>query len=199
MMKNTFKMFSFLFVFALATTARAGIMIEPYLGYELGSEAKLESGGTNDGGKTSGLDLGLRVAYTLPVMVWIGLDYSMMSDGKFKGDSSANDGKMDRSNLYLDVGVDLPILARAWVGYGLMNSAKLKFDGGGSTTLKKGTNLKFGVGFTALPIVSLNLEYFMHDYKDYDSSTGASGSTSDIWSTHKENGLLLSVSAPFEF
>lgn len=198
MIKNVLKIFAVLFVFATAATAQAGLMVEPYLGYELGSQAKLEAGGGDSGGKTSGVDLGLRVAYTLPVLVWIGLDYSLMTGGTFKGESSANDGKTDRSNLYLDVGVDLPILARAWVGYGLMNEAKFKADSGGNLTLKKGTNIKLGVGFTMLPIVSLNIEYFMHDYSDFESGN-VSGSTSDLWNTHKENGVLLSVSAPFEF
>ena len=199
MIKNTFKIFSFLFVIAIANQAQARLMLEPVLGYELGSTSKLETAGLDLGGKTSGVDLGLRVAYALPMMVWFGLDYSMMSDGKFAGEFPGTDGKVDRSNLYFDVGVDLPVLARVWAGYGLMNSTKLKFDSGGDTTLKNGTNIKLGVGFTALPLVSLNVEYFMHDYKDYDSSSGGSGSASDIWSTHKESGLLLSVSAPFKF
>lgn len=197
MMKNIFKVCFLVGVLAMGTTANAGIMLEPYFGYELGSTMKLESGGSDDGGKTSGLDLGLRVAYTLPVMVWLGLDYSLMSGGTSKGESSANDGKVDRSNLYFDVGVDLPVLARFWLGYGLMNSAKLKFDSGGDTTLKNGTNLKFGVGFTALPLLSINLEYFMHDYKDYEAGA-FSGSTDSVWSTHKENGIMLGLSAPFD-
>jgi len=196
MIKNVIKIFSFLLVVAVGAKANAGLMIEPYLGYELSSALKLEAGGVDSGGKTSGLDLGLRVAYKLPMMVWLGLDYSMMSDGKFKGEDASNDGKVDRSNLYFDVGVNLPVLARLWVGYGLMNSAKAKFDAGGETTLKNGTNIKLGVGLTPLPMVSINLEYFMHDYKDWESGSN-SGAASDVWSTHKESGLLLGVSVPF--
>lgn len=198
-MKNVLKICSFLFVFALATESQARLMLEPYLGYELDSKLTLEGvgGGSDDGGKTSGVTLGARVAYALPMMVWFGLDYSMAKDATFKGNVSANDTKLDRSNLYLDVGVDLPVLVRLWAGYGLMNSTKYKFTGN-EVTLKNGTAYKIGAGFTLLPLVSLNVEITSQDYKDFEG-VSLSGSASDIWSTHKETGLLLSVSAPFKF
>lgn len=197
-MKTTFKVFSVLFVIAIATQAQARIMLEPYLGYEMDSKLKLESSGTDIGGKTSGTTLGARVAYALPTMVWFGVDYSLTKDAKFKGNFSSDDGKVDRSNLYVDVGVDLPVLARVWAGYGIMNSSKYKFDSGGETTLKDGTAIKLGVGFTALPLVSINVEVTSQDYKNYESGS-FSGSVGDAWETHKETGLLLSVSAPFKF
>jgi hypothetical protein len=197
-MKNMIKLFSFLFVFVATSQAHARIMVEPYLGYELGSTLKLESGGVDDGGKTTGVALGARLAYALPAMVWFGLDYSMVKDATLKGNSSVNDAKVDRSNLFFDVGVDLPVLARVWAGYGLMNSSKYKFDGGTETTLKNGTTIKMGVGFTALPLVSINVEVFSQDFKDYESGSN-SGSVGDVWDTHKETGVLLSVSAPFKF
>lgn len=196
MIKNVFKLFSAALVMTLAIKANAGILVEPYLGYEPSSELKLESLGVNIGGKTSGANLGVRVGYKLPLMLWAALDYSMMSGGKMKGDLI--DAKVDRSNLYLDVGFDLPVLARVWLGYGIMNSQKYKYDGGTDLTLKNGSNIKLGLGFTMLPLVSLNLEYFMHDYKDYESAAG-SGSTSGAWNTHKETGVMLGVSVPFNF
>src|SRR5689334_16492801 len=110
-MKNVLKLVAMVLVLGLTTKAHAGLMVEPYLAYELSSEMKLDSTVLGDsGGKTSGPDFGLRLGYKLPVMVWVGLDYSLMSDGTYKGNGS--DAKIDRSNLYLDVGVDLPVLAR---------------------------------------------------------------------------------------
>lgn len=196
-MKNVLKIFSLVVVLGFVTKAHAGLMVEPYLAYELSSEMKLDSTVLGDsGGKTSGADFGLRLGYKLPMMVWLGLDYSLMSDGTYKA-NGASDAKIDRSNLYFDVGIDLPVLARVWLGYGLMNSAKLKASGMSDLTLKNGSsNIKLGVGLTMLPFVSLNLEYFMHDYKDYESG-GASGSADSFFSSHKESGLQLGVSIPF--
>lgn len=195
-MKQAFKILSLVLILGFTTQVRAGVLVEPYFTYETGSALKLESSAGDDGGKSSGLNLGLRAAYRLPVMVWLGLDYSMMSGGTFKGVSSVNDGKIDRSNLYFDVGVNLPVLVRVWAGYGLMNIAKIKSDSGGDLTLKSGTNFKLGLGFTALPLVSINFEYFIHDYKNYESGS-ASGSTSDLWTNHKETSAAIGVSVPF--
>lgn len=197
-MKSFIKLTLFLLSTTVATKSWAGLLVEPFLGYEIGSTLQMESGSSNGGGKTTGLDLGVRVGYKLPMMLWFAADYSMMSGGVFKADTSGNDGKIDRSNLYIDVGFDLPVLARVWLGYGVMNSFKSSPDSGGSSsTIKDGTNIKLGVGLKTLPFLSINLEYFMHDYAKVDPAISGSTTLSDSFSSHKESGLMLGVSVPF--
>lgn len=160
-----------------ASTSHADILIEPYIGYEMGKG----TAGTTDF-KLSGTDLGLRVGYASPVMFWAALDYTMGS-GTFDPDGgSSGDGK--RSSLGAVVGLDFPILLRAWLGYGFTNDLKLDSD-----TLK-GKYTKLGVGFTGLPFVSLNLEVISDTW---DDSSG--GGDPDA----KNTSYLISVSLPLEF
>lgn len=160
-----------------ASTSHADILIEPYIGYEMGKGTQ----GTDDF-KLTGTDLGLRLGYASPVMFWAALDYTMGS-GTFDPDSSASvDGK--RTSLAAVVGVDFPILLRAWLGYGFQND--LKID---SETFK-GKYTKLGVGFTGLPFVSLNLEVISDEWDD--TSSGGDPEA-------KNTSYLLSVSLPLEF
>jgi hypothetical protein len=176
--------------------AHASLLLEPGLGYQA-STLKLETAAGDSGGKMSGVNLTARVGYVSMLGLWVAADGNFMSGATFDGSSSVNDGKVDATNIYADVGFNFPILLRAWFGYGLSNTAKLKLDTGGDTTLKEGTNMKFGVGLRLIPLVSLNLEYIMHDYKKFDG-LGLSGNTSDLWTTHTNRGVLLSVSLPLE-
>src|SRR5438445_4281870 len=134
-------------ILGFSGVAHANIMIEPYLGYDMGKF-------TDPDGKTSGAVIGGRLAYKAPVMLWFGLDGAFETGGKFKPDSGT-DSDFKRTTFYGVVGVDLPILFRVWAGYGF--SDEFKFD---SPSLKStGNNFKLGLGFTGLPFVSLNVEY----------------------------------------
>ena len=163
-------------VLGFSATAKADILIEPYLGYEFGKTSDPK-------GKFSGSALGARIAYKLPAFVWLGLDATMGTSGEIDWDASGS-GTTDakRETLSAVVGVDLPILLRAWAAYGFHN--KLKPDVGSDI---EGKNIKLGIGFTALPFVSLNLEYIKDEY---DKPTGT-----DL----KTENLMLSVSLPLEF
>ncbi len=192
------KIIAILASLTLGLSARAGILIEPYMTYESSTQDIVSKIGSIDvGGKTTGLGLGARLGYTLPVLFWFALDYSLMSDGTFSpSQSSSTADKVDRSDLYLTAGFDFPIMFRAWFGYGLMNKATVK-DSSGNAELSGGTNIKLGGSFTGLPIVCINLEYFQNDFGNYKAS-GVDGSASDTFSTSKESGFRLGVSAPFD-
>ncbi len=160
--------------------AHANIMIEPYLGYDMGKT-------TSPDGKTSGAVLGARLAYKAPVMFWIGLDGAFESGGKFKPDSGS-DADFDRTTLYGVVGIDLPILFRVWAGYGFSDEFKFKspYDSKSS-----GNNFKLGLGFTGLPFVSLNVEYI--------KATSTGGDFHTAYPDYKDETVLLSVSLPLVF
>ena len=174
----------------MGVSARAGLLLEPYLSYE-SSNQDAKFLGADASGKSTGVQLGARVGYTLPVLFWLALDYSLINDGTFKPDSGSSE-KVSRSDLYLDAGFDFPILVRAWFGYGIGNKATLKSSLGDSD-LEGGSSYKLGVGFTALPIVSINLEYFSNDFEKVDGTK-----LSDIASSFKDTGFRLGVSAPFD-
>lgn len=168
----------FAVVLGFASVSQAGVLVEPYLGYEMGKTK-------NPDGKFEGSQLGLRLAYKAPVFVWAGLDYTMGVSGTAKPDVGANDdGK--RSTLYGVVGVDFPILVRAWLGYGFMD--EIKFDNSGKV---KGKGTKIGVGFTGLPFVSINLEYLTEKFDEWDGVS--------LPSDFENNTYILSVSVPFSF
>src|SRR5690606_21527118 len=92
----------------VSTNASAGILLEPYLGYNAG---KTTQSGSEDGDIT-GIGYGLRVGWTLPLL-FVGLDYSL-HDVDIK-DSSGKESA-DVKNLGLVVGASLPII-RVWAGY----------------------------------------------------------------------------------
>ena len=182
-----------------ATTAKAGILIEPYAGYATGSsETKIGAGlgGTTYKHDTSGLGFGARLGYTLP-LVWFALDYSMANGAKSKAKSTgATDADVDSTTLAAVVGVKVPFF-RAWAGYSPMHSANVK--GNGVETKFDGTLLKVGAGFTGLPFVSINLEYRMMEFKKYSQSgTSADLSSSGLYESAKGSDFLLSVSVPFD-
>jgi hypothetical protein len=182
-------------LFCVAGQAKADLMIEPYLGYQM-EKADLTSGGADLGGKTNAVNIGGRLGYRMPLLhFWFAGDLDLIASGKFKGNSVSN-GDLSGTHIYADVGYDFPVLLRIWMGYGLSNATKAEYDGGGgSLELSDGTNLKFGVGFTPLPLISLNIEYLTHDYAKYKTGT-TSGKTADVYDAHKETGIMLSVSLP---
>lgn len=164
-------------VLGFTGVAKADLMVEPYLGYEFGK--------TKDAAKgdLTGTQMGLRLGYKSPLMLWAALDGTFGVSGEFKPDVGGNsDAK--RTTLSAVVGVDLPILLRAWVGYGISNEMKL--DSGTA----KGHNYKLGVGFTALPFVSLNFEYLNEKYDDLPGGTPGE---------LKNDSYVVSVSLPLSF
>lgn len=168
-------------IMGFSSVSNAGLLLEPYLGYEMGTTKDPD-------GKLDGTQMGLRVAWTAPIMFWAGVDYTMGVSAKLKPDDSAiADSDAKRSTLYGVVGVDFPILLRGWFGYGFKN--ELKADDW--DTKYEGTSTKIGVGFTGLPFISLNLEYLMEEFDKADGTTLATKA--------KNTGYVLSVSLPWEF
>ncbi|MNJ96665.1 hypothetical protein D3C87_143940 [compost metagenome] len=162
-----------------ASVSQAGWMVEPYLGYEMG---KIKD---NAEGDQTATNLGVRVAYTLPVLVWLGLDGTYGLTGEYKPDAGSS-ADFNRKSLYGVVGVDLPILLRGWLGYSLMNEV----DTGSPGTLK-GSSFKIGLGFTALPFLSLNLEYINDKFDEFDGNSFSPEA--------KNEAYMFSVSLPFNF
>ncbi len=200
------KLFSLLISILLAASvAHAGIMIEPYLGYEFGTQSSkfkssyLPSANTDLGAVISGTALGARLGYNF-IGFWAALDY-MVSSGTLKFDtSSLKDSDMTRSTLGITAGFDFPILLRAWAGYIVKDDTKLK--GTGTETTLSGGGYKLGIGYQGLPFVSLNLEYLVRNFNSHKGSAQDAGTGYNFdqaYNEYKHNTYLLSISLPLDF
>lgn len=133
--------------------AEASLLIEPHIGYNL-----MGSGTSNSVGyKYSGAQYGMRLGgQYLGLMA--GFDYTA-SKYTWK-QTTGGDDDFDRSEMGVFVGYNLPILLRVWGAYYFSNSAKDTNAGGRTTSGKyEGNTKELGVGFTALPFLSLNAVY----------------------------------------
>lgn len=179
-----------------SSAANAGILIEPYVGFGIGS------GEDGDTPKTE-YDLnspfiGGRLGYqALGFMA--GLDYTKGMESDFESKTSGTTSKVDgdQQTIGAFVGYNLPALLRVWVGYYF--SHKIEVQSGSSVGDEfKGGGYGLGVGFTALPLLSINLEYRMHTLDEYkDASTG---STSALNGNNEIdfNQIMISASLPLD-
>lgn len=172
-----------------AASAQAGIMLEPYAGYGIGTWKNKTA---NSKGDINTGAIGARVAYTF-TMLWLGADGSTNVGGKLKT-TSGGTGTDDLAgtNVYAVVGADLP-LVRFWGGYGLSNTMTDK-SSSGDAKLTGGTHFKLGAGLKLIPMISLNLEYMNDAYKKADVP-GFGKVDQDVDSST----FMLSASIPFNF
>jgi hypothetical protein len=167
----------------LATPAKAGLLIDPYLGYEaFGTVAVANSPIRLN---YSGTGFGFRMGYTL-FLVSFSADFRMVR-GSLTNQNGGTDA-FEETQIGAVVGAAFPFI-RAYLGYSPIN--KLMF--GSSSTSYSGSSTKFGIGFSGLPFVVFNAEYVMNNYNAVksnllpQSSLAASGSA-----------FVLSVSWPFD-
>lgn len=181
---------------AIVSTAKADILLEPYLGYTYG-QAKIDPIG--GGGSTydmNNLGVGARVGWQFLVAM-VGLDYAMPVSGKFKGTSTgATDYDYSGSQLWAYAGARLPLL-RAWAGYSLQSTSELK-DATGTTTVT-GDGLKVGASFTGFPLIAINAEYIMNNAKKLKAGAVEYDVPGSFYDKATQNYFMLSVSAPLSF
>jgi hypothetical protein len=169
----------------VARPAKAGLLIEPYLGYELGTYS-YTSITPNENYDFSSANLGARVGYAFPI-VFVAADYSVLLGANLKnGPSGSSEGTATGNQLFVDVGASLPLI-RFYGGYGLTNTLT-QTTNSIDAKAEGGTAFKLGVGTTILPIVAINLEYI---HSEFDKLNGDSAGKS------KANFYMLSVSLPF--
>ncbi len=165
--------------FLMSTNASAGILLEPYLGYNAGKTS--QSGSPS--GDLTGVGYGLRAGWTLP-LIFIGVDYAI-HDVDWEPDGAAKNS-VDIKNLGVVIGATLPVI-RVWAGYNFDAEADVK-----DAVKYEGSGMKAGVGFK-MPIipVSFNLEYIINEY---DKANGMT-----LTNKLEAKTLFVSVSAPLSF
>ena len=180
MIKNSLKAFLFC-TFIFSSTAQAGLMFEPYLGYSFNGSIGESSDDTDYNGLTYGARLGYQ---SLGLM--FGADFSAQSLS-VDNDNGA-DADFDKNQIGIFVGYNAPILFRFWATYFFTGS--LEFDGA-NQELTSGSGFALGAGYTGLPFVSLNLEYRTVNYDEVEFASMTQNADTDA----KE--ILFSVSLPF--
>ena len=169
------------FAVVAAPTAQAGVLIEPYVGYYMGKSTQPGSEDTD----IKGIGFGGRLGYKFLGLMG-GIDYMT---GMYDADSTP---KVDATptDLGVFVGYEFPIMLRAYLVYNFQN--KLEMDSTTKVELEGKGGLKFGVGFTALPLVAINLEYMT---AEFDEANGIDQTGNELET--KFYGLNISI--PFEF
>lgn len=163
-----------------SVSAEASLLIEPHIGYNITGKADYSLDKTKYNGPQYGARLGVQF-----VGLMTGLDYthSTFTYKTTAGDIGETDQKRDQIGVF--AGYNLPILLRAWAGY-IFSDKRTQTSGG--TYWTKGSGTEFGLGFTGLPFLSINLQYRMSKY-DEDSA----GVLNPEWETKE---IVLGISAP---
>ncbi len=189
-MRMTKSLLLLISLFIFSNTAQAGVLVEPYLGFGIGSGDR----GNIDYDYTTP-QFGARLGYSFLGLMG-GIDYSLATsfdidaENTTTGVNSSTSYKKNQFGIF--VGYELPILLRAWGTYYVNASLE---DDIAPISDYSGSGYALGVGFTGLPFVSLNLEYRSFSYDEVETS----GSTSTLSPSFDLNEILLSVSLPLDF
>jgi hypothetical protein len=198
---KSFLILFFLSLFVFSGNTKAGIHVEPYLGYSLGGSGDSTFGTTNYDHSYGTPTIGGRLGYGM-LGFMAGIDYSMQNFGlESEVGSTTFDDDVSKSQLGIFVGYELPILLRVWGTYflsskiegddsqaaGTLFDSRYEFSDGGGYAL--------GAGFTGLPFVSINLEYRTLEY-DKGELNGATITNYNEKLDLSE--ILLSVSLPLD-
>jgi len=146
---------SSLFVVSLfmSPIARAALLIEPVVGYNLGTKLDVQHADNYSAG--TGGSYGGRLGYQ-NFGLQLGLDYLKSSIDMGTDDFKKN---ISMSEFGAFAGFEFPILLRVYAGYIFSGNADTKSDNNESYKMSKESGMKVGIGFTGLPFVDLNIEY----------------------------------------
>jgi hypothetical protein len=133
--------------FSVAATAETNFYIEPYLGYHANASFGFPTSVT-----ASGLTYGARAGGDFMSIIF-GLDYMT---GSWSDNGNPKDS-ITPGNLGLFAGYVFPMFLKVYGTY--FFDEKYKFSNSNASDNYGGTEIKLGVGYTALPFITLNLEY----------------------------------------
>ena len=167
-----------------AAPVKAALLIEPHLAYNVTASGDATLTSTTYEYSYSGPQVGARLGYQM-LGLMAGMDYTRSSyDFKSEYSNTSSKESFGRNEIGVFVGYNLPILLRFWGTYYFSNNSK----NSAGTVKYSGNTKELGVGFTALPFLSLNLMYRM---VTFDKSNGAA-LASDI----NLNEIVFGVSLP---
>lgn len=174
--------------------AQAGVLLEPFLGYDQASMNAVTVGNTDVSSTASGMDYGARAGYRFSQGMWLSAEYSLGSGNGKPKDSSQEDSTYTKNAMSALVGYDEGAF-RFWGGYGV--SEKLTFKNSTGESNLSGTSYKLGAGYKPAPNFSVNLEYLVPTYTKYNNG-GADADVDTAFSKLNSSSIQLSLSMPFD-
>lgn len=184
-------------IFVLGLQARAGLYIEPYVGYMEGTAKESESftvlgqtvsasGQGNEHGVVYGGKLGLSF-----LGLAFGADYMAGTPNNSGGQSGPTSALSDIGAF---VGFTFPVFMKVSASYFFSSQVTnvSETDANSVTTYAtaKGNGFKITLGFTFLPLIAINLDYISHTWNNIPmASTITALSASD-------SGGMLGISLP---
>lgn len=161
---------------SIQVPAHASLLLEPYLGYDVGSWDD-NNGNTQD---QKGVTYGGRVGYQ---------SLGFMVGGEYMGgnwqDNSATNQTITPNDLGVFVGFNFPMFLRVYGTYGFQ--AERKFSPANADY--KGSDLKLGLGLTMFPLISINFEYLQGTFNKDNGNTLSHNYTDKMFG--------INVSLPF--
>lgn len=170
----------------MANTASASLLIEPHVGYNLNASGNTTENSVAHEYSYKGGEYGARLGYQV-LGFMAGLDYthSSMSLDDVTVSGTNYGGSYDRNEVGIFVGYNLPILLRGWGAYYFKSKAEKD-----SSNYFKGNTFELGLGFTALPFLSLNAMYRIVSWSQHQY-----GATS-VDPSLTTNEIVIGVSLP---
>ncbi|GEM_PF-5807930 len=185
---------AWLAIFALSSTANAGFLFEPYVGYNTNLKGEWETT-PEETFSWNSYEVGGRLGW---IFKWIGIGVEFdWKQPKVKWDSTEAEQEWNMTNIGAFVGLYLGHRGQWMIRgkYFFMSNAKSDFDNFGTpmpVTLEyKGTGWGVDIGYRFLNWLALNLEWTQTVYDELNGSTNIPN-----WNT---GDLLVSISLPFEF
>jgi len=180
----------------MSTNSQAALLIEPHIGYNVSGTGDFTWGGQKVETDYSGAQYGLRAGWQY-LGFMLGMDYTMSNpEVEFSAQGQTEKNDMKNKELGVFAGYNLPILLRGWVGYYF--NVKSEADNNGSFNKGdefSGNTMELGVGFTGLPLVSLNLMYRNVTLDEIKTSAGTLKLSGN--QEIKNSEIVFGVSIPF--
>lgn len=181
-------LFGALLILLTISSAKADLLIEPVIGYNF-AKMEYKTATDNDSFSGSGIGYGGRLGFQ-QLGFQVGLDYLNSS---INIDDDAFDSNVDASEWAAFVGYEFPVFLRVYAGYIFSATGEYKDASKNKVELSEGSGSKFGIGFTGLPFVDINLEYRTGEFDKFEVA-GVDGNTDAKYSS-----VFLALSVPLTF
>lgn len=186
-----------------SATAQAYILIEPFVGYQMGTATTKTTSGAETELTSSSPAAGLRLGYVFPFRAFITVDGHYAFSGKVKPKDTATSTQeynATETSGYVTLGYETLFRVRMWGSVGISDSLQLKDPDSilaNDRTYSGGVPFKAGLGYHLTQTIAINLEYLMHDYKKvkstaYDNVNLPQANLESV----KADSFLLTFSAP---
>ncbi len=186
--------------FLTSFPAFAGIMFEPYAGYETGTINCTSLSGISCDHNITGTAYGLRLGWRFPTPIWFALEGSSGSDTGKYGTAGVADEKISHTQAGLAIGFDFYKL-RFWAGFSSSFSLTEVDQANPKSTPDRshtGTSAKAGIGFSPFRLISLNVEYIQDSVSKVSlEGDETSYSMTDQYRSYSPSRILVSLSFPY--